>query len=51
MVMSTPSETLRGDDSETSVDTVIRPPNEEEVGQMGARVEAMALGPVNVPTG
>ena len=50
MVMSTPSETLRGDDSETSVDTVIRPPNEEEVGQMGARVEAMALGPVNVPT-
>ena len=50
MVMSPPSETLRGDDSETSVDTVIRPPNEEEVGQMGARVEAMALGPVNVPT-
>ena len=50
MVMSPPSETLRGDDSEASVDTVIRPPNEEEVGQMGARVEAMALGPVNVPT-
>ena len=50
MVMSPPSETLRGDESETSVETVIRPPNEEEVGQMGARVEAMALGPVNVPT-
>ena len=50
MVMSPPSETLRGDESETSVDTVIRPPNEEEVGQMGVRVEAMALGPVNVPT-
>ena len=49
MVMSPPSETLRGDDSEASVETVIRPPNEEEVGQMGARVEAMALGPVNVP--
>ena len=51
MVMSPPSGTLRGDESEASVDTVLRPPNEEEVGQMGARVEAMALGPVNVPPG
>ena len=49
MVMSPPSGTLRGDDSEASVETVLRPPNEEEVGQMGVRVEAMALGPVNVP--
>ena len=49
MVMSPPSGTLRGDGSEALVDTVLRPPNEEEVGQMGVRVEAMALGPINVP--
>ena len=50
MVMSPPSGTIRGDGSEASVDTVLRSPNEEEVGQMGARVEVMTLGPTNVPS-
>ena len=49
MVMSPPSGTIRGDGSEASVDTVLRSPNEEEMGQMGARVEVMTLGPTNVP--
>ena len=32
MVMSPPSGTIRGEGSEASVDTVLRSPNEEEVG-------------------
>ena len=50
MVMSPPSGTIRGEGSEASVDTVFRTPAEEETDQMGARVEAMTLGPVNVPS-
>ena len=49
MVMTPPSGTIGGEGSEASVDTVIRIPAEEEMGQMGARVEAMTLGQVNVP--
>ena len=49
MVMAPPSGTIRGDGSEAQVDAVLRSPNEEEMGQMGARVEAMTLGPTNVP--
>ena len=49
LVMTPPSGITRGEGSEASGDTVVRPLAEEETDQMGARVEAMTLGPVNIP--
>ena len=49
LIMSPPAGTVRGEGSEASTDGAFRTPAEEETDQIEGRVEALTLGPANVP--
>ena len=49
MITAPTSGTVKGDGSEASVDGAFRTPAGEEMEQIEGRVEAMTLGPINVP--